>query len=242
MKAAKPAFCVCACAVLLPGLGFAAAPATSPVLPVLVGERLAGPGPVRLGESVEGRKVIFNESVAQRARRFSGHLVPFPDAALELMIARHSGAQSLDPRLVRAVIQVESGYNQRARSNKGAIGLMQLMPETAVELAVRDPYDPDENLRGGTTYLRRLLDLFSGRLELALAAYNAGPGAVDRHRGVPPYPDTIDYVRRVLDLYQDTPGAALAAVQARAGRRPAPYVTRAGNGRIVVTTALSGLK
>jgi soluble lytic murein transglycosylase-like protein len=189
--------------------------------------------------------VIFNETPVDHARRFAAELLPVPDlpglpsGALEPIIARHSGDHHLDPRLVRAVIQIESGYNRRARSNHGAMGLMQLMPDTAVELAVRDPYDVDENVRGGTAYLARLIDAFPSSLELALAAYNAGPGAVERHRGVPPYPETIDYVRRVMALYRG--GPAGGAVQASTGRRPAPYVTRGTNGRLQVTTSLSGL-
>jgi hypothetical protein len=201
---------------------------------------------VRIVEGLGGRKVIFNETPVERSRRFSADLLPVPDlpglpaGALEPLIRRHCDAHRLDARLVRAVIQVESGYNHRARSNKGAMGLMQLMPGTATELAVADPYDADQNLRGGTAYLRRLIDAFRGSLEMALAAYNAGPGAVERHRGIPPYPDTRDYVRRVLALYQGG-GAILPAVQWRYGSRPAPHVTRGANGRLLVTTSVSGL-
>jgi len=108
----------------------------------------------------------------------------------------------LDSRLVAAVIWVESSGDPKAVSRKGAQGLMQLMPETARRLGVSDALDPNENVEGGSQYLRQQLDDHNGDLSLALAAYNAGPQAVARYGGVPPYPETQHYVQRVLDLYQ----------------------------------------
>jgi soluble lytic murein transglycosylase-like protein len=105
---------------------------------------------------------------------------------------------ALSPHLLDAVAWVESRYRADARSPKGAIGLMQLMPATAAELGV-DPQDASENARGGAAYLRRMLDMFEGDIVLALAAYNAGPGAVRRYGGVPPFPETEAYVAAVME-------------------------------------------
>jgi soluble lytic murein transglycosylase-like protein len=112
------------------------------------------------------------------------------------IIDNAAAAQGVDPKLVRAVIQVESAYQQRARSRKGAMGLMQLMPETARHYGVTDPYDPRSNIEAGIKHLKSLLDRFE--LPLALAAYNAGEAAVLRFGGIPPFPETQNYVRRVL--------------------------------------------
>jgi soluble lytic murein transglycosylase-like protein len=121
------------------------------------------------------------------------------------LIAEHASRQGVRKDLVRAVIQVESAFNPRALSNKGAMGLMQLMPATARDLGVANPFDPSENVRGGVTYLRQLLDRYDGDERLALAAYNAGPGAVDRHgQTVPPFRETRDYVKRVNGLAAST--------------------------------------
>jgi soluble lytic murein transglycosylase-like protein len=117
----------------------------------------------------------------------------------DTIIQEHASKQGLRLELVRAVIQVESAYNPRATSPKGAMGLMQLMPGTARELGVRDAYDPEDNIRGGTKYLRQLLDKYRGNEDLALAAYNAGSGAVDKYgQKVPPYRETKEYVRKVI--------------------------------------------
>jgi soluble lytic murein transglycosylase-like protein len=124
-----------------------------------------------------------------------------PRHRLERIATRIAREFRLDPGLVLALIHVESNFDPAARSPKNAQGLMQLIPETAERFAVRDILDPAENLRGGMRYLRWLLSYFRGDVALALAAYNAGEGAVDRHRGVPPYAETLAYVERIRALY-----------------------------------------
>ena len=153
----------------------------------------------------DGTKVIMNEPSEARSRRLADHLLAVPDSELAEAIDRHAFERHLEPRLVRALVQVESGYNRGALSNKGAIGLMQLMPGTANDLAVADPWDAEQNLRGGTGYLRQLIDRFGG-IDLALAAYNAGPEAVSKYGGIPPYEETRNYVRRVLYLFDGSDG------------------------------------
>ena len=117
------------------------------------------------------------------------------------LISEQSRANDVRTDLVRAVVQVESGFNPNARSPKGAMGLMQLMPATARQFGVRNPFDPMENVRAGVAYLRQLLDRYDNDEHLALAAYNAGPGAVDKYgQAVPPYRETKDYVARVSQI------------------------------------------
>ena len=121
--------------------------------------------------------------------------------AYDSLIDEHARLNSLRPSLVRAVIQVESAFNPRAVSPKGAVGLMQLMPATARQFSVGNAFDPEENVRAGTKYLRQLLDRYDGNEQLALAAYNAGPGAVDKHgQSVPPYRETRSYVSRISEM------------------------------------------
>jgi soluble lytic murein transglycosylase-like protein len=115
------------------------------------------------------------------------------------IIAAMSEAHGVDPLLVRALIQVESNYKPRARSPKGAMGLMQLMPSTARTYNVRNPFDPKANIEAGVKHLKSLLDRFRG-VNVALAAYNAGEGAVEKFNGVPPYRETKSYVSKILSL------------------------------------------
>lgn len=124
-------------------------------------------------------------------------------AKYDAAIAGAAAANTVQPNLVRALIVVESGFNPRAVSKKGAIGLMQLLPATAKRYGVKDAYDPEQNIRAGTHYLKDLLARFDSNLELALAAYNAGEEAVERHgRHVPPFAETMNYVPNVMRVYQ----------------------------------------
>jgi len=140
-------------------------------------------------------------------RRIDWDRVPLNTLAFAAEIRRAASAHAVEEALIRAVIHAESAYQPDAVSPRGARGLMQLMPETQAELRVPDAFHPAGNIDGGTSYLARMLNEFGGDLELAAAAYNAGPGAVRDHGGVPPYPETREYVRRVLILYRRYLGA-----------------------------------
>jgi hypothetical protein len=144
----------------------------------------------------------------------------------EPLIRQHASEHRIRPELVRAVIQVESAFNPRAVSPKGAMGLMQLMPATAKRFGVIDPFNPAENIRAGVSYLRQLLDRYDHDEQLALAAYNAGPGAVDKYGAqVPPYKETQNYVQKITGLQGNVRGAPGARIY---------RVTEIVNGRPVV--------
>ena len=135
-------------------------------------------------------------------------LVPGLKSALyESSISEHSRRMGVSADLVRAVIQVESAFNPTAVSAKGAMGLMQLMPATAVELGVSNPFEPDQNIRGGVAYLKRLLVRYDHKVELALAAYNAGMGNVEKYGAVPPFKETQAYVKKITGAAPSVPAA-----------------------------------
>lgn len=128
-----------------------------------------------------------------------------PDVPYATQIRNAAETYGLDPALVASVIAAESNFNSRAVSKKSARGLMQLLPQTAVQMAVQDAFDPEQNINGGTRYLRQLLDRYGHNLPLALAAYNAGPNRVDLFRGIPPFSETRSYINRVITRLQNQP-------------------------------------
>lgn len=154
----------------------------------------------------------LNKSGATQAFPYQ---LPVPDATLHSLpntmqarqqalsghVAQLSQKYGLDPLLIDSVIKQESGYQPTVKSRSGAIGLMQLMPATAADLGVKDPYDPIQNMEGGIKYLSQQLKRFDGNVALALAAYNAGPNAVAKYNGIPPYKETQHYVRTILKSY-----------------------------------------
>ena len=129
-----------------------------------------------------------------------------PDAAsssrYDHLIAEASRRYGVNESLLKAIIKAESDFNPRAVSKKGAKGLMQLMPENIRAFRLTDPFDPRENIMGGTRYFKRMINRYGGELSLAIAAYNAGPEKVDQYRGVPPYKETENFVKRVLKYYR----------------------------------------
>lgn len=181
-----------------------AQPASAQIVTMLdeTGKRVfinaAPPPPAR------GARATGTASAARRAASGTAGGSSAPAAGredLERLVHAAAERHRVDPVLIRAVIEAESNWNPQAVSSKGAQGLMQLVPGTAGDLGVNDPFDPEQNVDGGVRYLRMLLEKYGGDLDRALAAYNAGPGAVERAGGVPNYRETRNYVQKVTDAY-----------------------------------------
>ena len=160
------------------------------------------------------------------------HLPPATQARYQDEIKEIAGRYGLSPSLVESVIRVESAFNPSAVSRAGAQGLMQLMPRTASSLGVRNAFDPRQNIEGGVRHLRYLVDRYPGNLPLALAAYNAGAGAVDTYRGIPPYPETQDYVRKILQIHGGGVGVSQPIFRIEDGRGGVTYTNVPPAGRV----------
>jgi soluble lytic murein transglycosylase-like protein len=187
----------------------------------------------------DAKSYAISSSTAQF--RTTNPIVSTRAAQYDSLIEEHANRHSLSPDFVRAVIQAESAFNPRARSPKGAMGLMQLMPETAANYGVVNAYDPAENIRAGVAYLKSLLIRFDHDESLALAAYNAGPGAVEKYgRTVPPYPETRNYVARIRNTAPSNSRSITGVyktVEVVDGHKVVRYTNKASKGSTSVAPA-----
>ncbi len=161
------------------------------------------PHAYRQSSDYEEVKINFQPVVVTGRYHFTPGKMEASSADLADLVRYWSGIYNLDPNMVFAVIRAESNFNPYAVSKAGARGLMQLMPGTAEEMRVTNSFDPEQNVAGGTQYLAKMMELFDDNVELSLAAYNAGPGAVKKHGGIPPYQETRDYVRKVTQYTRE---------------------------------------
>jgi len=201
--------------------------------------------PVRAEEIVtitdeHGRKIFINTGETRGQGGWgasalspgkAGNTSP-PPPEISHLVEQTASRLRVDPQLVHAIIKVESEYHPQAVSRKGAMGLMQLIPETAQRFGVANPFNPKENIEGGVSYLKHLLDLFRGDLSLSLAAYNAGEAAVQRFGGIPSFAETQNYVRKVTDIYQSV--SPQSGTYPSGNKPQAPAITRYVDERGVV--------
>ena len=193
-------------------------------LGIVLGVATGASAAVRIGIR-DGRRVIYNDGVGESSHEALGRADGWLAARVAMpslydeAIVRAARSSAIDPRLVKSVVLIESAFDARAVSRKGARGLMQLMPETAQRYGVRDLFDPEENISAGTRHLAYLLGLYSGDASRALAAYNAGEAAVARYGGIPPYTETKLYVHKGLAAYGGSPpwAAGSGCPRSRAG-------------------------
>jgi soluble lytic murein transglycosylase-like protein len=197
----------------------------SAALPAVLGVAVASS--LHAGDALyykeENGSIVFTNVGGDGLRRVPGFTTradvvaakPLPATRHDRYIQHLSNETGVSSDLIKAVAMVESGFDANARSSKGALGLMQLMPATARQYGVRNAYDPHQNLRGGAAHLSSLLDRYDGNLTLTLAAYNAGSSAVQRYDGVPPYRETRDYIRKVRDLLDGKRSARVARQNSR---------------------------
>ncbi len=217
------------------------------VMIIVLGVSLLAPigrADVRLATKKDGTKVIYNVGAGPVLSTNLDWLAKQHDRRTKFdpIIERYAEKYRIDATLVRAVIQVESNFNVRCVSTKGARGLMQLMPGTATRFGVTELHDPEENIRAGVQYLAYLLRLFEDDLSRALAAYNAGENAVIRHGGIPPYRETEAYVKRALTVYYGRPYGSAISFAGRRGGKKLRGGFGAGSGEPLAAALIPGAK
>lgn len=184
-------------------------------------------------------EIVIREKVKSTPSLQQSDRTEYQDTTYYHSIVREKATKyNVDPLLVKAVIKTESNWNERAVSRKGAMGLMQLMPSTANDMNVRNPFNPEENIEGGVKYLSYLLERFNGDLTLALSAYNAGPKWVEKFGVIPPITETKQYVNKVLSLYNSKAGYSVTTADTEKGKRPEPiYKVSLKDGSVLFTNS-----
>ena len=199
--------------------------------------RLAGADEIVCVTDEHGRKIFINtgaqgDSATRAMRPAKANNASLPTPEINEAVDQTASRLQIDPQLVHAIIRVESEYHPRAVSRKGAMGLMQLAPETAQRLGVQNPFNIKQNIEGGSSYLKHLLNVFGGDIPLSLAAYNAGESAVQRFGGIPSFAETRDYVRKVTGIYES--GSPPSGTNATGNKPQASVIIRYVDERGVV--------